>query len=305
MEEYLQTLRKQLKDFSPEEQEALVEEISSHIESGEADPHLGMDVTKRRKKLMNELGSPKDMGAGFKELYRPSGWIDFLLIVVPYFFYPYLNSLYASLMPTYSWADLRLDIVIHLPLIAIGLWRRSAPLTLFWITVTVFQLLIITTEIYWYYGIQTVFWAFLLLVLLVLAGYLLLKHRHDLLIVVFGLVPLSMCILGSILSALQPTNYSFGFLGQSLLTIHSSYNDSVAFFGLLLSMAIFFLAANRSIRWLALGIYGLHLGLGHYYLNDVVPIWVYDLWVIFPLAMVFIGWWLEWSKSQQLKLATS
>jgi hypothetical protein len=58
-------------------------------------------------------------------------------------------------------------------------------------------------------------------------------------------------------------------------------------------------------RWLGLVIYGLHLGLGHYYLNEVFAAWVYYLWAILPLGIVFWGWWLEQSKKPQLELATS
>src|SRR6266545_6115270 len=124
-EEFIRALRRQLKGFSPEEQEALIEEISSHIENGEEDPKIGKAIEQRRKMLMNELGSPNDMGKGFKEIYRPNRFIDYLFIIIPFLFYPYLNSLYNGLMPKYEWADVRLDVVIHLPLIAIGLWRRS------------------------------------------------------------------------------------------------------------------------------------------------------------------------------------
>jgi hypothetical protein len=304
-EEYIQELRKQLKSFSAKEQEVLIEEISSHIDEAEKDPKMGRDADQRRGKLMNELGSPKEIADGFKETYRPNRFIDFLLIVVPLFFYPYLNDLYAILMPKYSWADVRLDLVLHLPLIAFGLWRRSAPVTLFWTTVTVSQLLIITTEIYGYYGTQTIFWAFVLVALLVLAGYILWKNRDDLLIVIFGIMPLSMCILGSVLSALHVRDYSFGVIGRSLLLVHTTYIEPLAFYGLLGSMALFLLPTNRSLRWLGLVIYGLHLGLGHYYLNEVFAAWVYYLWAILPLAIIFCGWWLEQSKKPRLELATS
>jgi len=98
---------------------------------------MGSNAVERRKKLMNELGSPKAMASGLKAVYRPDRFIDYLLILIPYFFYPYLNLLYNSLTPKYSWVDVRLDVAIHLPLIAIGLWRKSAPLTLFWTTILV------------------------------------------------------------------------------------------------------------------------------------------------------------------------
>ncbi|HLO14186.1 MAG TPA: hypothetical protein VK206_05115 [Anaerolineales bacterium] len=312
-EEYMRTLRQQLKDFSLKEQEELVEEINSHIEDAEEDPKMGKDAEQRRKKLMNELGSPKEIGRGFKEIYRPDRLIDYLLIAIPYLFYPYLNSLYTNLMSKYSWADVRLDILIHMPLIAIGLWRRSAPLTLFWIAILVSQLLYITTQLYGYYGAQTLFWALLLLGLIILAGYILWKNRNDLLILIFGLLPLSMSVIGTIVSVVHPTGYiSFGLIDRSLLVSYLSIRD-LSLYLILATMALFFLVTNREIRWLALALAGLMIGLGREYLIEfqtsttMTPIayWVYYLWVFLPLFIVSIGWWLERSKRQQLKLATS
>ncbi|HLO32468.1 MAG TPA: hypothetical protein VK249_25180 [Anaerolineales bacterium] len=313
MEEYLRALRKELNDFSPEDQEALIAEVSTHIEDAEADPRMGKDLEQRRKKLMNELGSAKNMSRGFKDTYRPDRFIDYLLIVIPYLFYPYLNSLYLSLMTRYSWADVRLDILIHLPLIAVGLWRRSGPVTLFWISILVSQLSYITTQLYWYYGIQTIFWALLLLGLLLLAGYLVRKNRNDLLTVVFGFLPLSMCIIATVLALVQPTgSIAYGFLDRSLLVSYLFIENA----GLYLSLAIlalFFLSTNREFRWLALALSGLMIGLGRDYLiefqtrDTMMPIasWVYYLWIALPLLIVFLGWWLERSKRQQLKLATA
>src|SRR5215217_1485019 len=97
-EQYIQGLRKQLKGFSSEEQEAFMEEIRSHIESCEEDSKMGKNVEQRRAKLMSELGSPNDLRKNFKATYRQSRFIDFLWIAIPYFLYPYLNMLYYGLM---------------------------------------------------------------------------------------------------------------------------------------------------------------------------------------------------------------
>ena len=78
-------------------------------------------------------------------------------------------------------------------------------------------------------------------------------------------------------------------------------------------MALFFLHTNRGIRWLALTIFGLTIGLGRDYLIQfqtrgmMTPMayWVYYLWIILPLLIVFLGWWLDRSERQQPKLATS
>ncbi len=224
-----------------------------------------------------------------------------------------LNSLYINLMPKYNWADVRLDLVIHLPLVVLGLWRRSAPLTFFWLTIVVSQLLYISTQSYWYYGPQTVFWALLLLGLLILAGYLLWKNRNDLLVLIFGLLPLSICILGSILSVVRPIGATpYGFLNLSLTMSYLSIKN-IEFYLILGTTALFFLPTNRQLRWLALALSGLIIGVGRDYLIEfqthgtMTPIayWVYYLWIILPLLIVFWGWWLDHSKQQQLKPATS
>jgi hypothetical protein len=87
--------------------------------------------------------------------------------------------------------------------------------------------------------------------------------------------------------------------------VHIAYVENLVFYGLLGLMALFFLPGNRSLRWLGLVIYGLHLGLGHYYLDDVFAAWAYYLWTFLPLGIVFFGWWLEQSKRPKLELATS
>src|SRR5512142_2656501 len=102
MEEYLRSLQKQLKDFPAEEQAALMDEIKGHIESGENDQRMGSDENDRRDKLTREMGSPEDMGTGFRRIYRPGRLLDYMLIVIPFLLYPYLNAFYASsIMPRY------------------------------------------------------------------------------------------------------------------------------------------------------------------------------------------------------------
>lgn len=303
-EEYIQSLRKQLQGFPAEEQDALIEEIRSHIESGEEDPKLGKDADQRRKRMLDELGSPKDLGRNFKTIYHPNGLIDFLLIFVPYLFYPLLNNFYNNLLPVYQWADVRLDILIHLPLIAIGLWRKSAALTLFWVIVIVNQLFFIVLQTNGYYGIQSIIWALLLLALLALAGYVIWKYKNDLQILTFGLMPLTMCVLGNVLSTLNLTDYSLGTVSRSLVLVYS-YVNNMAFYGLMAAMALFFLPANRQVRWLGLVLYALVLGLNHEYLNNVFAGWAYSLWLILPLAIVLTGWGVEQIRKPKLEVAAS
>ncbi len=304
-EKYIQSLRRQLKGFPAQEQEALIEEIRSHIESGEEDPKLGQDIAQRRKRMLNELGSPNEMGSNFKSVYRPNGLIDYLLILIPYSLYPVLQYIFYHRLVAFSqWVDVRLYVILYIPLIALVLWRRSAAVSLFWITILVSQLIWITLGSNGFYGNQIFFWAILLLALLALSGYLIWKHRNDLQIVTFGLMSLTMCILGSILSLLNLTDYSLGPLSRSLVILYSFVNN-IAFYGLMAAMALFFLPANRQVRWLGLVLYALVLGLNHEYLNNVFTGWVYSLWLILPLIMVFVGWGLEQIRKPKLEVAAS
>ena len=218
-------------------------------------------------------------------------------------------------MPKYSWADVRLDVLIHLPLIAIGLWRRSALLAIFWITIITTQILYIVTQGYWqgywFYGIQTVYWALLLLGLLILFGFIVWKNRNDLLLVVYALLPLSMLILGNVLWIIHPTSYTlYSFLDRSLLHIYLDIRN-LYYYTPFVTMALFFLAKNRNIRWTALVMSGMMIGLGrdyllHYQTGNMALLahWVYFLWAILPPAIVIFGWWLDKYRWQQLSLAT-
>jgi len=314
-QKYIQGLRKQLKSFSLEEQEELIDEIQSHIENGEEDPSMGKNIEHRRIKLMNELGSPNDMGKGLRAIYRYDRFIDYLLIAIPYCLYPFLNMLYISLMPKYSWTDVRLDILIHLPLVVIGLLRRSAPVTLFWTTTLVTQIISMLLITQGYYGTsQIVFWFIFASCLMVLLGRIVWQNRHDSLIVIYALLPLVMCFVGSTLAIIHPSaGVSYGLLDRLLLNIYINVAGSgsgyLPFYGTLVALALFFLATNRDIRWLALGLYGLVIGLSRNYINvfdfdqGLMILQIYSLYVVFQLVIVFLAWWLDPSKNQQLKLA--
>lgn len=305
-DEYIQTLRKHLRDFSSKEQEALIEEIRSHIESSEDDPEMGRNREERREKLMAELGSPEDMSDGFKSIYRRDRLIDYLFIAIPYLLYPFLyNMLYINLMPKYSWADVRLYILIQLPLVLIGLWRRSILLTLFWATTIVTQIITMLLITQGYYGnLQIAVWLLLALGSFILIGYILWQNRHDALVNALGLLPLLMCLVGSILAIIHPgtgTSYISGSLDRLLLIVYADIagfgSGYLPFYGTLVSMALFFLVMNRNIRWLALGLYGLVMALSRNYLNvfdanqGLMHPSVYSLYVMVPLVLIVLGWW--------------
>jgi hypothetical protein len=314
-EEYIQGLRKQLEGFSQDEQQAFLEEIRSHIESGEEDPKMGKNLEQRRLKLMSELGSAKDLSRNFKTTYRQNSLFDYLWIAIPYFLYPYLNMLYMGLMSKFSWADVRLDILIHLPLVAVGLWRRSGTVTMFWLGTVITQIGTMLLVVHGYYGpAQTVFWILFMVGLIALLGYVVWQNRRDTLLVVFALLPLAMCLVGSLAAIVHPGAVAaYGPVDQVLLRIYTEIaglgSGYLPYYGTLIALALFLLATNRGLRWLALGLYGLVIGLSRSFINlfdaetGLMLQWVYVLFAVLPLVIVFLGWWLDPSRTERFQFA--
>ncbi len=322
-EEYLESLRKELGSFSPAEQVALLEEIRSHLDAGKQDPGMGSNPEERRSRTMNELGSPKGLARQFRDLYRPDRMLDYLLILIPFPLHSYVSLFYINIvMPRYAGGALLLDAILHLLL---GLWRRSAPVTLFWSAIAIAQLSIVTGGLYSYYGIQTVFWAVVLLGAIYLAGNVLWKHRDDPLLVAFGLVTVGMSVLAGVIDTLAMTRPfalsiwrggsllaeygANGFLDRSLLQAYIHVGDMSEFYAIL-ALAVFFLPSNREIRWFALGLAGLILGLGHQFLFDgwqkhLMAPWVYMAWVMIPILIALLGWWVERLRRHALQLAAA
>ncbi len=312
MEDYLRSLQKQLKDFPADERIAIMDEISSHVDSGQSDAGNGGNLHERSSKLIKELGSPQDMGHGFRSVYRPNRFIDYLLVAVPYVLSLYLVEIYLRFRPQYPWMDIRINVVFDLLLIAIAYWRRSALLKLFWINLAVMQLLFIVLQgvwqPFWYFDKQPILWAAVLAALLVLYGFIVWQNRRDALVVVYALLPLCMELLGNALWSIEPVSYDFNRLDRSLLVIFLQFQgENVQLYITLVSMALFFLASNREVRWLALLLSAVMIGFGRVYLFDYetgshvafVARWVYYLYILVPLAMVFGTWRLDWRHRQQ------
>ena len=295
-DDYLQALREKLKSFSHTDRAVLVEEISSHIESGEEDPKLGKDPGQRREKLMAELGSPGDMVKGFKMIYQPDGLIDFLLVAIPLLINTSLNLLLVRLMSTYPWADVRIVILVYLLIMAVGLWRRSRLLTLYWLPRLTVQILgvVLFTGAFAYYGrVQTVSLTILFAVLLFLLGRLVWQTRHDILIIIYALLPL-------IIGVLSILNANILRSQMSLLDI-STYTilDKIPFLGLVDygMLALFFFGTKRDIRWAAYMVNAVLIG-------SFISQPNFFLWIILPLAIVSFGWLMDRYKRHQLRFAS-
>ncbi|MGD0752458.1 MAG: hypothetical protein ABSA23_13765 [Anaerolineales bacterium] len=296
-DEYLQALRKKLKSFSAADQANLVEEIGSHIESGEEDPTLGKDSAQRRQKLMSELGSPEKMAKGFKIIYQPDGLIDFLLVAIPLLLNTSLNLLLVSLMPRYPWADVRAVVLIRVLLIGIGIWRGSKLLTLAWATRTVVQIVAMLALTQGYYLHQSIIWIPILLGVVYLTGRLIWQNRRDALIVIYGLLPLIVGGLGFAFNSTVNVQFLNGRIELSILQAFSRF--SVILDGLnIVALAVIFLAKDRNFRWAAVAIYGLILG--SWIAGSLEVLFT---WVVVPLLIVCLGWWLDQFTRRQIRFA--
>jgi len=309
-EEYLQNLRNKLGMFSHTNQIVLIEEIGSHIESGENDPKLGFDPAERRKKLMSELGTPKQMARGFEQIYQTGSLINYLLIAIPYLLNLPINLLLLSLIPKYSWADARLVVVFHLLILAIGIWRRSILVILYWLADLAVQLLGVLVLVNGFYGtFQTTLWCIVLAGLFFMLGRVVWQNRQDILIIIFALLPFIMGVFALLLGLLQPSGRGDASLflpfNIYLLRFYNNY-ASFMYYGMVVVLAPFFLIRNRDFRWGALLLYWLFSGLYRNWLGtDFIFSTMFNiLWLLFPVFVVLSSWFLERHNKQHLKFAT-
>jgi hypothetical protein len=306
-DDFLHSLRKKLKGFSPIEQAELIEEIGSHIESGGDDSRLGKDPANRRQNLMSELGSPGEMAKGFRKIYQPGRVIDYLLIAIPLLLNLPINLLLVSLMPKYPWTDVRLVMIFHMILIAIGLWRRSILLTLFWVADLAGQLMFVLWLFHGPFdGLQTIFWYVVLAGLIILLGRMVWQNRGDILIVTFALLPFIMSLLAVALRHFANGNtYAYEPLEIFFFRIYLMIPNFVWFTEVFILIP-FFLVKDRNVRWLSLAVYWLFLGLSRNGLDYQVifapP--VYYLWIFLPTSPIALGWLLERYKKRLVRLAT-
>ena len=136
---YLRSLRAQLKGFSAQEQDDLIEEISTHFESGENDPELGKDPQQRRQKVRAEMGSPRQLGNGFRDVHRPGRLVDYLLILIPtLFIYILLRVFLRRGMVDQAEVFIRIPFwysLFCILMLFISFLRRSLYLKLYWMVI--------------------------------------------------------------------------------------------------------------------------------------------------------------------------
>ena len=147
-ERYLDRLQKELKGLPEEDQHALVEEISSHIDEGLSDPDLG-ETDERPEQLAVKMGSPQEMGRRLNNVHRPRRWQEYLMIVIPQIFIlPFITWLLIAIPnagPTmnpkvddfFMYFGIRGAILVRVVMVVLGiiLYKRRGRLTalMFWL----------------------------------------------------------------------------------------------------------------------------------------------------------------------------
>jgi len=298
-EDYLAQVRRQLKGFPAEAQAAILDEIASHIESGQADPGVG------EARVMAELGAPEQLGRELRGIHRPSRLVDLLLALGPYFLLSPLVALVVGYFygPMVEWSPSspylylggRISVLLAILLALVARQRRSAPLTLFWLSTGLATLVsVMTRETRFLPGlaripgslVESLLLYAVLLALFAWLAWVLKQQLFDGLLVVFALLPL----------LLAAANYS---TGQVLLRGDIPHPPGLALpFGLLgilahqaawaVGMALFFLFPQRDARWLGLllmDLYSVYPNLSAYRASPAILL----IWSAFA-ALVLLAW---------------
>ena len=306
-EEYLHQLRKQLDGFSPEEQSCLLAEIASHLESGEEDSTRGEDPAARRQRVMGEMGSPEQMGDGFKQVHRPNRTLDFLIAFLPSLvIFPLIPSFVILALTAFAGPEpastdpviiiaSQGSIFVSAILVLLSWWRRSVWLLLFWIPTTALYILtLLVSEQRWSLlpagpatnPLESLIWVGLLAGLAFIFVRLLWKNRGNLLLFTFALLPVVMMSTRELLSLLST---AMGITYGASRTITASPEFFfLDIFATVAWMPLFFLPMNRLLRWLALVFYAIAFLMRWIYLFGfhALPVVLFSI----PLLVVLLGW---------------
>jgi len=321
--DYLKRLKSGLRGFSPKKRTVLLEEIAGHIEMAQNDPGFAADPEARSQRLAAEMGSPGDLSRALRNVYRPSRWLDFLLVVFPTIFFltgALQNFLFEYIEPWVSRNASDVSPVIYMPvyiaslviLIVVGILRGSKSLWVYWLSLAfLFSLLMCDASRFYdlridnpHMILSALFVEFAWLPVLVgLAVWLVLiaLHSHETLVRVMALLPIILTA-GGLVRVLVwgPFGPTVGYSGGPRVELICSY-----YIPLLLSVlwpALFYLFQNRLLRWLGLLVYAISL-------SAVDPyVWVYTdypglilLWNL-PLLLVVCAWVVEAAQGRHIYL---
>jgi hypothetical protein len=306
-DDYLIQLQKELKNFPDEERADLLAEIASHFEAGADDEALGPDAAARQARLAQEMGAPQDLGRGLRGVHRPNGWLDYLLVVAPAFvLFPILGNLFFPAdvpSPSAEWLGIRAVIVLSALVLLAGVWRRSVPLQLYWISITLADIIsLMTREQRWALfsnraagsPLESIFWYAGLAALAYWMAALVRKRGWDLLLLTFAAQPLLLAgaNYATVLIAMRANlNFNYPNWAVGPLSLFKAVE--------LVWPALFFIARNRQVRWLGVALSALNVAV----LNTVAgwrsPL-VVAVWVLFT-GVAALGWWLDRPDRRMLK----
>ena len=342
-DEYLQELQDHLKIFSRQEQAALLEEIGSHIESGEEDARMGREKEQRLQKTIGEMGSPEQMGHGLRMVHRPEGWIDYLLVILPILINTFIVNAISVYTPTQSVAFSIGFGLMCLALVLVGIRRHTHLLIVTWISIFfswALQFIVSTSgylvpsatvntaghgytitfisasswQVTWFKDLtplEAAFWLVMLAGGIYLLGWIIWHNRRDALIVSYAVVPLAVLLCSFLV---PPLSYQLGWvrhiegLGFSSQQSMMFLMSSPVVFGILafVLLGVLFLASRRTVRWVALAAYVLFAGLqtGYFlYRPSLYALPQYLQSLILPMAIVFLGWWLDKKRKGAMMLS--
>jgi hypothetical protein len=313
-DEYINHLNSELKGFSPQEKAVVIEEITTHIEEGQADSRLGHDAQERTRKLKEEMGSPNDLGRRLKEVHNPNRWIDFLLVFVPTEIVMYILLIILSIalkLPSinvtnaydpYIVAGIRVSFILSILMVIITRHRRSLGALFFWLPQAIIApLSLLFREKLWLPQypiesqkigiIESLFWIVTLIVLVSWLAYMLWVNRHNLLLIVLALIPFLITIENITGSSTISTGYFPSiFYDPNLTVIH--------FFGLPLGLyqiniliwpLLFYVFRNRHVRWFGLFLYAVPIGLMNIRVVISNSLLLPVIWTI-PFIVVLLSW---------------
>ena len=342
---YLRSLRAQLKGFSAQEQDDLLEEISTHFESGENDPELGKDPQQRRQKVLAEMGSTRQLGNGFRDVHRPGRLVDYLLILIPtlliyillrvflgrgmvdqaevFIRIPFWYSLFCILMLFISFLRRSLYLKLYW-MVILGLWAAQLPGLIFYDYFqnnqkTVFSFFLKP-------GVPTMTFSFsrlaawaewivptlLLLTLLWFIGRTIRHVRFDLLTVAYA----GLLTLWGIWTYFQPMaetgvstwfQHYFGTYAYEAGSLIFARGMFIVPWSILAALGLFFLVDKRDLRWVALAFYSCAAGVSDLFLIKISVFWIFILVneVLFPAAIVLTAWYFETRRKALWQYNTS
>lgn len=291
--EYMERLRAALGSLSSQEQEQILSEVESHFAAGLEDKRLGATPEDRRGALMREMGDPQNFGHELKQLKRRQRWLDFLLATIPALFLAEIIEIvvmriyYPSASPLFNEAALA-TLPLYTVMFLVARWRASQPLLIFWLLIMLDKALI---ALQWSIlgSPQLPFallWGVVCLATLAWLLRVLWQVRRIPLLLVFGSLPLLLALVESApvlqgLAALLPVATDIPGIASS--RPYLSPGATVLSTALtLVSLALFFVARGRPLRWFGVGLFvsapsianTLFFGLngGNSYLILVLPI---------------------------------